>query len=134
MATVDFSEITSILGGYSASLDKAIQEIANDVAKDAVKKVKASSPVNKKNTSHKGKYRKGWRMDVEKGFGTVSATIHNETDYQLTHLLERPHIGKNQYGVWGTVYPKSEGHISKVQDDANLYFETQVERRIRDGL
>lgn len=134
MATNSFVDITSILGEYSASLDSMVKQIADEVARDAVKKVKASSPVNKKNTSHKGKYKKGWRMDVEKGFGTVSATIHNETDYQLTHLLERPHIGKNQYGVWGTVYPKSEGHISKVQDEANQYFETEVERRIRNGL
>jgi hypothetical protein len=134
MATVDFSEITSILGGYSSSLDSAIKEVAEDVARDAVKKVKEASPVGKKNTTHKGRYKKGWRMKVEKGFGTIEANIYNETDYQLTHLLERPHIGKNQYGTWGTVYPKSAGHISKVQDDANLFFETEVESRIRNGL
>lgn len=134
MATNRFVDITSILGEYSSSIDSMVKQIADEVARDAVKKVKVSSPVNKKNTSHKGRYKKGWRMDVEKGFGTVSATIHNETDYQLTHLLEKPHIGKNQYGVWGTVYPKSEGHISKVQDEANQYFETEVERRIRNGL
>ena len=134
MATNRFVDITSILGEYSSSIDSMVKQIADEVARDAVKKVKVSSPVNKKNTSHKGRYKKGWRMDVEKGFGTVSATIHNETDYQLTHLLEKPHIGKIQYGVWGTVYPKSEGHISKVQDEANQYFETEVERRIRNGL
>lgn len=134
MATNSFVDITSILGEYSSSIDSMVKQITEEVARDAVKKVKASSPVNQKNTSHKGRYKKGWRMNVEKGFGTVSATIHNETDYQLTHLLEKPHIGKNQYGVWGTVYPKSEGHISKVQDEANQYFETEVERRIRNGL
>ena len=112
MATNSFVDITSILGEYSSSIDSMVKQIADEVARDA----------------------KGWRMDVEKGFGTVSATIHNQTDYQLTHLLEKPHIGKNQYGVWGTVYPKSEGHISKVQDEANQYFETEVERRIRNGL
>ena len=30
-------------------------------------------------------------MNIEKGFGTVEAVIHNKTDYQLTHLLEHGH-------------------------------------------
>lgn len=134
MASSDFVDITSILGTYSTEVDRMVKEVADEVAKDSVKKVKAASPVNVKNTSHKGSYKKGWRASVEKGFGTVREVIHNETDYQLTHLLERPHIGKNQYGVWGTVYPKSEGHISKVQEEANQYFVAEVERRIKNGL
>lgn len=127
MSIIDLKEV---LGGYSKEIDDLTKEIAEEVAKECVKKVKDASPVNQKNTQHKGRYKRGWRMDIQKGFGTVEATIHNKTDYQLTHLLERPHAKKNQYGVYGTTYPKSEGHISKVQEEATREFEKELVRRI----
>lgn len=131
MATNTFIDLKEVLGGYSKEIDDLSYEIAKEVAREGVKEIKEASPTNKKDTQHKGRYKRGWRMDIEKGFGTVQATIHNATDYQLTHLLERPHVGKNQYGVWGTVYPKSEGHISKVQDEVSREFENELVRRIK---
>ena len=133
MAYKSILDVNEILGEYSKELDKDIYDLAKDIAKRGVDKIKAESPVNE-NSPRKGRYKKGWKMDVEKGFGTVSATIYNKTDYQLTHLLERPHLKKNQYGVWGTTYPKSEGHISKVQDEVSRDFEKELESRIKNGL
>ena len=127
-----FLDIKDILGTYSKQLDDELYNVAKEVAKTGVNTMKSVSPVNKKATSNKGRYKRGWRMQVEKGFGTVEATIYNATDYQLTHLLERPHVGKNQYGVWGTVHPKSEGHISKTQEEVSKEFEKEVVKRIQE--
>ena len=45
MASSDFVDITSILGTYSTEVDRMVKEVADEVAKDSVKKVKAASPV-----------------------------------------------------------------------------------------
>ena len=127
-----FLDIQNILGIYSKEVDDALYEVCKEVGKDAVNLVKSKSPVNEKNTQHKGRYRRGWTMDLQKGFGVVEATIHNRTDYQLTHLLEREHVGKNQYGVWGTVHPKSEGHISDAEKIAVAQYEKEVEARLKE--
>lgn len=131
MATNTFIDLQDILGGYSKEIDDLSYEIAKEIAKEGVKEIKNASPVNVMNTQRKGSYKKGWRMDIEKGFGTVEAIIHNATDYQLTHLLERPHLKRNQFGSYGTTYPKSEGHISKVQDEVSREFENELVRRIK---
>ena len=128
MSIVDLKDV---LGGYSKEIDDLTKEIAEEIARDGVKRIKELSPVNQKDTQHKGRYKRGWRMDIQKGFGTVEATIHNKTDYQLTHLLERPHVKKNQYGSYGTTHPKSEGHITKVQEEVSKEFEKELVRRIQ---
>lgn len=123
-------DIKEILNDYSKEVEDDMFEVAKQVAEESVEMIKAESPVNEKDTKRKGRYKRGWRMELTKGFGTISATTYNKTDYQLTHLLERPHVGKNQYGVWGTVYPKSEGHISKVQEEANKLFEEKITKKL----
>lgn len=132
MATNTFIDLQDVLGCYSKEIDDLSYEIAKEVAREGVKDIKNASPVNVKNTQHKGRYKRGWKMEIEKGFGTVEATIHNATDYQLTHLLERPHLKKNQFGSYGTTYPKSEGHISKVQDEVSREFENELLRRLKE--
>lgn len=122
-------DLKSILGGYSKEVEDNLFIVAQEVAKECLNDVKASSPVNNK-SPRKGRYKRGWRLDLEKGFGTVNATIYNKTDYQLTHLLERPHAKKNQYGVWGTTYPKSEGNISKAEEKAIKNFEEQLTKKL----
>ena len=132
MAYSSILDINEILGEYSKELDDAMYEEAKAIAKDGVQELKRTSPVSPNKTSHKGKYRRGWRMDIEKGFGTVQAVIHNKTDYQLTHLLERPHVIRNKYGTWGTSKPKV--HIAPVEQRCIKEFEEKVTRKIEAGL
>lgn len=130
MAYTQIIDIKDILNTYSSEVNEELYDIAKQVAKECVEDVKASSPVNVKHTSHRGSYKKGWRMDIEKGYGTVEATIYNKTDYQLTHLLERPHLNRT-----GTrkVIPKSEGHISRAEQTAIKEFERKLEMRLKNG-
>ena len=121
-------DIQEILGEYSKELDDALYEQAKEIAKDGVLELKRTSPINKNNTSNKGRYRKGWTMDIEKGFGTVEATIHNKTDYQLTHLLEKPHLKRNG----GITIPQV--HIKPVEEKCIKDFEEKITRKIEEGL
>lgn len=132
MAYSSIIDIQEILGEYSKELDDALYEEAKEIAKNGVQELKRTSPVNKNKTSNRGRYRKGWRMDIEKGFGTVEAVIHNKTDYQLTHLLERPHVIRNKYGTWGTSRPQV--HIQPVEEQCIKEFEEKLTRKIEAGL
>lgn len=118
-------DITDILNEYSEDIQEGIIKAAEEVAKDGANKLKQTSP---KNT---GKYAKGWKVKTIKGNGYVKAHIHNSTNWQLTHLLEKPHVIRNQFGQWGTSKPKV--HIKPVEQECIKSYEKQVERIIKNG-
>ena len=114
-------DITEILNEYSTDIQEAITEEAQIVAKQGISTLKATSP---KKT---GDYRKGWRVKTTKGQGFVECIIHNATDYQLTHLLEKPHLLRN--GARST----PQVHIAPVEQDCIGEFENNVEKIIQNG-
>lgn len=120
-------DVADILNDYSEEIQEAITEEAEKIAKEGVQSLKHTSPVNKKNTRHKGKYAKGWRVKVTKGKGFVNCIIHNATDYQLTHLLENGHLTRNG----GKTKPIK--HIEPVHDKCIEDYESGVERIIKNG-
>ena len=114
-------DINEILTDYSEEIQEAITEEAQRVAKQGVSELKNKSP------KRTGSYRKGWRVKTTKGRGYVNCIIHNATDYQLTHLLEKPHATRNG----GKTTPKV--HISPVATECVEEYETNVERIIKNG-
>lgn len=118
-------DITDILNEYSEDIQEGIIKAAEEVAKDGANKLKQTSP---KNT---GKYAKGWKVKTIKGNGYVKAHIHNSTNWQLTHLLEKPHVIRNKWGTYGTSVPKP--HIKPVEQECIKSYEKQVERIIKNG-
>lgn len=120
-------DVVSILDDYSKYIQEGIEDSAVEVAKKGASTLKKTSPVNKKKTSHKGKYAKGWRTKTEKSFGSVNVIIHNATDYQLTHLLEKPHLTRNG-GI-----TKPNVHIKPVEDTCINEYERKVEEVIQNA-
>ena len=118
-------DVNEILNEYSQDIQDALNEEAPKIAKAGADKLKQTSP------KHTGKYRKGWKVKTTKGNGYVSSIIHNSTNWQLTHLLERPHAIKNQYGSWGTSKP--EVHIKPVEQECNKEYERDVVKIIKNG-
>lgn len=122
-------QINDILNEYSRDIQEGITNAAIEVAEQGKNKLKATSP---KKT---GDYRKGWRVEKRKGKGFVHTTIYNETDWQLTHLLEKPHVIRNQYGTWGTYNPQKQGtiHIEPVEQECIRKYQEDVEQIIKNG-
>lgn len=114
-------DIKDILNDYSDEIQEAITQEAIKVAKDGAKELKSTSP---KKT---GSYRKGWRVKTVKRKGYVECVIHNATDYQLTHLLEKPHATRNG----GKTTPKV--HIKPVEEKCIKTYEKSIERIIKNG-
>lgn len=123
-------DINEILNDYSHDIQDAITEEAEKVAKDGMSKLKATSPKNKKNTSRKGSYAKGWRVKTEKGRGYVNCTIYNSTDWQLTHLLEDGHdiLDKNGHKRG---HANAKKHIEPINEECAKHYEQGVIKVIR---
>lgn len=122
-------QISEILNEYSNDIQEGITRSAIEVAEEGKNKLKATSP---KKT---GDYRKGWKVEKRKGKGFIHTTIYNATDWQLTHLLEKPHAIRNQYGEWGTYNPNKSGttHIEPVEKECVSEFQKDVEQVIKNG-
>lgn len=123
------SEIEAALNEYGIGVQKIVSEAAEEAAKQTVKQLRATSPVNRFHSKGRGRYAKGWTMKNE---GTTTAPafiIHNKTDYQLTHLLEHGHPrynGGRSMG-WAEAYP----HIADAEQFAIDYFTTKVEEGLK---
>lgn len=122
MATKGILGVIDVLEDYSKDIQNAISETAIKTAKNGASKLKKTSP------KRTGSYAKGWRVKTEKGFGFINCTIHNATDYQLTHLLENEHLTRN-----GGKYTPKNKHIKPVHDECVEEFENDVKKIIENG-
>jgi hypothetical protein len=112
--------ITEQLRTYTEDFKKEVQKASNEIAKELVKDLNRDSP---KKT---GDYEKGWRIKKK---GKLKNVVHNKTDYQLTHLLEKGHAIKRG----GRVIGKSDPiiHIAQNEEKAINKFYEAIERAIR---
>ena len=97
--------IMKALGEYGDEVLEKTDAAAKSTARATASELKATSPVGKL-----GRYARGWTHRAEKpnGFGTAQV-VYNRTDYQLTHLLEKPHGTGG-----GGHYPKKKDHTGKI--------------------
>lgn len=111
------NEITSALKEYTTEVEEGLEKAKEENAKDGVKILKATSP---KKT---GKYARGWRTrKIGKAW-----VVHNATDYQLTHLLEKG------YAKVGGGRVAGRPHIRPVEEKIIVGYEKQLEKVIRGG-
>lgn len=110
-------QLAEILDDYSEEVRKVTDAAINATAKDAVQKLRNSSP------KKSGSYAKGWRVKLNRD---GSAIVHNATDYQLTHLLENGHVIRNKKGTYG----RTNGikHIEPVEQWANDELVQRIEK------
>lgn len=117
--TVDIDEaIRKALDEYSGEVVSTLQEVIPEVLKEAKRKLKSSSP------ARTGNYAKGWKVHTEKSRVGASGYVANDTDYQLTHLLENGHAKRGG----GRVAPIP--HIGPVNDWAT----EEIVKRIEEEL
>ena len=77
------------LAAYSQEITDGIKADCKQVAKECRAEIKQNSP------ELTGDYKKGWQVKTNfESRDDIRLTVHNKTDYQLTHLLENGHAGK----------------------------------------
>lgn len=116
-------QMKEVLDEYSKDVKDATNNAISKTSKEAVQKLRNTSP---KDT---GKYAKGWTVKKERGRdGIETVTVHNKTDYQLTHLLENGHVVRNAKGTYG----RTNGikHIAPVEEWAASELPLEIEREL----
>ncbi|MCP3025414.1 HK97 gp10 family phage protein [Halobacillus sp. A5] len=109
-------QIAQALAEYTNDVTEGLEKAKKEVAKNTVKELKRTSPVG-----DTGDYAKGWKS---KKSGTAQV-VHNKTDYQLTHLLEKGHAKRGAGRVQG------QKHIEPAEEKAIREYLEAAEKVIR---
>ena len=116
------AELAEALEEYADGVTDGVKEAVSTVGKETAKALRASSP---KRTDS---YRKGWRVkNTKENSQEKIVTVHNATDYQLTHLLENGHANRD-----GTFTPAHK-HIKPAEEAAMRSLEEKVKIVIKGG-
>lgn len=119
------AEVAQILGQFEHGVSTALDEVSEEVAKEAVKKLKSVSPVG--TGAWKGHYARKWKAKKVDG----KFVVYNEK-YQLTHLLENGHDVVSHGKVAGHVPGKP--HIKPVEEWVQEEVPKKLEEAIERGL
>lgn len=112
-------QIARILDDYSLEVRAVVEREIDKVSREAVRKLKSTSP------SKSGEYAKGWaRRKVSGGY-----VAYNKAKPWLTHLLENGHVTKNKKGTYGRT--PAHKHIKPVEEWAETELTTRIEEALR---
>lgn len=107
-------EIRQALADYTEEVEEALEKVIDNLAKEGVRELKATSP------KRDGEYAKNWtRKKKKRGY-----TLYNRK-YQLTHLLEKGHAKQNGGRVEGIP------HIAPVEEKLNRKAVSEFKRILR---
>ena len=116
------------LAAFGVAVSDDLQEVFDEVGKEAVKKLKETSPVNEK-SPQKGRYAKGWTYEKGKKYrGKAVGVVRNAKDPQLTHLLEYGHPIVRNGAVVGNA--QAQEHIRPVAG----WVAEEVEKRFENKI
>jgi hypothetical protein len=116
------AEIAKILGSYGTKIQEETNKKAEEIATKTAEILKETSP------QRTGDYAKGWDTTTNKKTRSeVNCVVHNKTDWQLTHLLEKSHILRNGKRS------KAQKHIKPAETQAIKDFEKAVEEVIQNA-
>lgn len=110
----NFAEvINGLLEEYADEAEEIIDLTVQSVAKEAQKKLRSSQTGSFKNRT--GKYRKSWKVEIEKQNLDIKAIVYAaKPHYRLTHLLEYGHVLRRGGRTIGEVEERE--HIAGVNE------------------
>lgn len=111
-------QIGTILDEYERVPEEAIEKASQKSARNAVQKLKNTSP------RKTGEYGSGW-ASKKSGLGRV---VYNKKAPALTHLLENGHVVRNIFGTYGRA--PTFVHIAPVEKEAVSEFEENIRREL----
>lgn len=125
-------QITNYLGNYTEQVSKELEQIAEDITKEAVAEIAKNSPRGyRKLGKRKKRYSQSWKTykTLKKNKKTVNfKNIINNEQYRLTHLLEDGHTTANGGFVSG------KKHIKPVEQKYKKKYEDNVIKKLEGGL
>lgn len=128
MATNLVSEIDLMLKEYVHEVQEAVDDAAKEAAETTARQLHANSPKRAKGKG-KGSYARGWKVKKRNQGNLVSYVVYNGKNPGLTHVLEKGHVARNQYGSFGRV--RAIPHIGPAAEAGIQRFELAVKARLR---
>ncbi len=125
--------LSSMLDTYSAEVEEKVEEIAVEVAKQAVNDLKVAGTYKSRNYQNKsGKYAFNYRKSfkytkrvIKNVSGKeVKITIYNKKAF-LTHLLEYGHVTRD-----GVTRAREFPHFDKVKIETERNFERKLKEEL----
>lgn len=117
-------QLNDILQEFERQEFETIEQTFNQVARETSTQVKSLSP----KAPGSGKYSRSWTVKMTSKLGGLSVVIYNRKHYRLTHLLEKGHVVRNQYGTYKRT--KAQPHISKAQEFGNARLLAELQRKL----
>lgn len=110
-------QLEKILGEFAKEERELLDDSISKASKQCKRDIVAASPDGPKG------YKRGWTVRNKKTSHGVEAIVCNKDHPGLTHLLEKSHIIRNQYGVYGRTSPGHGQvvHIGPAADEAEKY-------------
>lgn len=100
--------VNEILSEYADDINEGVKVSAQEVGKQTVKQLKATSPKGRS-----AKYARSWRQKTTQDrLGNTQTVVYNEKRGQLTHLLENGHYNRD-----GS-FTRGRPHIKPAEDMA----------------
>jgi len=117
-------QLKGILDEVSKEVRDGVNDAAKSVGREAARQLRATSP------KREGDYAGGWGIKTERGAGgSIRVIVRNSKMPGLTHLLEKGHLTRNKYGVWGRT--PAHVHIAPVEEWANEEFAKRAEEILK---
>lgn len=110
------------LENYESVTEEAAWNGVAETAQTALQQLRSAHPAGSGQYGSWNKYNKGWTVMKTKRDKT--ATIHNATDYQLTHLLEKGHAKVN--GGRTRAFPHIAPIAEKCEDELMKNIKKQI--------
>lgn len=129
MATTNLvAEVNLMLEEYVQEVQDAVDEAAKEAAELTANQLRQTSPKRAKGKG-KGKYARGWKVKKRYDAHLVSFVVYNSASPGLTHVLEKGHVSKNQYGSYGRV--RAIPHIGDAAEAGIQRFQLSTRARLR---
>lgn len=109
------------LSEYGDKVLDVMESETKSIGRQTVSALKGSAPAG-------GSYAKGWSHKVQKGgVYKLSDTVYNRTDYQLTHLLEKPHATGRKKGGHYPSKVDYTGTMARIEEEyTNKYYQEVI--------
>lgn len=117
--------VMQALAEYGDELYDTSKACAKSAGRKTVSELKSTSPVKT------GRYARGWsHREKKEGLAWYTDAVYNRTDYQLVHLLEKPHAtgGGGHYPSPGG--KNHTGMVARVEQEQTQAFMEEVLSKI----
>ena len=98
-------QLDEILGEFAKQEKELLDDSVAKASKQCKRDIVAASPEGPKG------YKRGWTVRNKRTKHGVEAIVCNKDHPGLTHLLEKSHVIRNQYGTYGKTYERHGQHV-----------------------